>query len=581
MTCHAFPRLDQRLARIFGLAVSLTLLAADHVSAQQQLSEAVGQQGMVVSVSPPATRVGLGILKAGGNAVDAAVAVEFALAVTWPEAGNIGGGGFMMVHPGGDRRRRVVCIDYRETAPRKATETMFGPRDGRYTHKIVGVPGTVHGMVTAHKRYGSMKWKRLLEPAIRLARDGFEVDAALARSLNAVLASRSVRQGEHHQELIRVYGKSEGRWKAGDRLVLPDLASTLERIADKKDDGFYEGRIARLIEEEMKRGGGLITRRDLDDYRARVRSAVHGTFRGHDIYGAPPPSSGGTCVVQMLNVLEHFDLRKPPRYSARNLHVMAETMKRAYCDRARHLGDSDFVDIPSHLVSKSYAAKLAGQIDLKTATPSEKLAPEIQIADESPQTTHFSVVDRRGMAVSNTSTLEGSWGAKIVVRGAGFVLNNEMGDFNWFPGHTDRRGRIGTPANRIRPRKRMLSSQSPTIVASNGRPVLVTGSPGGRTIINTSLQMVLGIVEFGQDLPSAMRAPRIHHQWLPDRLILESHRGIISDDVVKTLKAMGHTVSTRSRRSHQGDAHSILVDPKSGRLHGVADWRRNGLAAGF
>ena len=409
MACHA----PLRLVRFFGLAVSLTLLASDHVSAQQQLSEAVGQHGMVVSVSPPATRAGLGILKAGGNAVDAAVAVEFALAVTWPEAGNIGGGGFMMVHPGGDRRRRVVCIDYRETAPRKATETMFGPRDGRYTHKIVGVPGTVHGMVTAHKRYGSMKWKRLLEPAIRLARDGFEVDAALARSLNAVLASRSVRRGEHHQELIRVYGKSEGRWQAGDRLVLPDLASTLDRIAAKKDDGFYEGRIARLIEEEMKRGGGLITRRDLDDYRARVRSAVHGTFRGHDIYGAPPPSSGVTCVVQMLNVLEHFDLRKHPRYSARNLHVMAETMKRAYCDRARHLGDSDFVDIPSHLVSKSYAAKLAGQIDLKTATPSEKLAPEIQIADESPQTTHFSVVDRRGMAVSNTTTLEGSWGAKI------------------------------------------------------------------------------------------------------------------------------------------------------------------------
>jgi len=577
MACPTPLRPDQPLTRSFGITVALMLLTAGSVFAQQQLSEAVGQQGMVVSVSPPATRAGLEILKAGGNAVDAAVAVEFALAVTWPEAGNIGGGGFMMVHPGGDRRRgRVVCIDYRETAPRRATETMFGPRDGRYTHKIVGVPGTVHGMVTAHKRYGSVKWKRLLQPAIRLARGGFEVDAALARSLNSVLASRSVRRGEHHQELIRVYGKPEGRWKAGDR-----LAQTLDRIAAKKDDGFYEGRIARLIKEEMIRGGGLITRRDLDDYRARVRPAVHGTFRGHDIYGAPPPSSGGTCVVQMLNVLEHLELRNHPRYSTRNLHLLTETMKRAFCDRARHLGDSDFVDIPAHLVTKSYAAKLAGGIDLEKATPSEKLAPEIQIADESPQTTHFSVVDSRGMAVSNTTTLEGSWGAKIVVRGAGFVLNNEMGDFNWFPGHTDRRGRIGTPANRIRPRKRMLSSQAPTIVARNGHPVLVTGSPGGRTIINTALQMVLGIVEFGQDLPSAMRAPRVHHQWLPDRLIIETHSEAISDDVVKQLKAMGHTVSTRSRRSYQGDAHSILVDPKTGRLHGVADWRRNGLAAGF
>jgi len=564
-------------------AIAIALLLTTTAFGQLELSQAKGQQGMVVSVSPPATGAGLEVLRAGGNAVDAAIAVEFALAVTWPEAGNIGGGGFMMIHPGRSHPGRpVVCIDYREIAPRKATETLFRPDDGRHTHKIVGVPGTVHGMATAHRRFGSLKWKHLLAPAIRLASEGFEIDAAVARSINSVLGYRSVREGPHHQELIRVYGKPDGgRWQAGDRLVLPDLARTLQRIADKKADGFYEGRIARLIEQEMQRGGGLIDRRDLDDYRARVRPAVHGTFRGHDIYGAPPPSSGGTCVVQMLNVLEQLDLKKHPRYSARNLHVLAETMKRAFCDRARHLGDSDFVDIPRHLVTKVYAKKLAGGITLDKATPSETLAPEIQIADESPQTTHFSVVDSLGMAVSNTTTLEGSWGARIVVRGAGFVLNNEMGDFNWFPGHTDRRGRIGTPANLIRPRKRMLSSQSPTIVARDGQPVLVTGSPGGRTIINTSLQMVLSIVEFGEDLPTAMQAPRIHHQWLPDRLTIETHGDRISADVVKQLESMGHRISKRSRRSYQGDAHSIVIDLQTGQLHGVADWRRNGLAAGF
>jgi gamma-glutamyltranspeptidase/glutathione hydrolase len=538
---------------------------------------------MVVSVSPPATRAGVEILRQGGNAVDAAIAVEFALAVAWPEAGNIGGGGFMMVHPGPSQPGGpVVCIDYREVAPRRATERMFGPGDGRHTHKIVGVPGTVHGMLTAHRRYGSLKWKYLLAPAIGLARDGVPVDAALARSINRVLRIRSVRQGTHHQELVRVYGKpGGGQWQAGDRLLLPDLAATLRRIARDKDEGFYDGKTARLITQEMKRGDGLITRDDLDDYRARVREAIHGTFRGHDVYGAPPPSSGGTCVVQMLNVLEQLDLKKHPRHSARNLHVLAETMKRAFCDRARHLGDADFVDIPEHLVAKSYAQELAQGINPKKATPSEELAPEIQITDESPSTTHFSVVDSSGMGVSNTTTLEGSWGARIVVRGAGFVLNNEMGDFNWFPGHTDRRGRIGTPANRIRPLKRMLSSQSPIIVARDGRPVLVTGSPGGRSIINTSLQMVLGIVEFGEDLPTAMRAQRIHHQWLPDRLIIETHSDQISADVVKQLESMGHRVSRRARNTYQGDAHSIVIDPGSGRMHGVADFRRNGLAAGL
>ena len=414
------------------LALAIALIVSPMALAQRPLSQATGRRGMVVSVSPPATRAGLGILKAGGNAVDAAIAVEFALAVTWPAAGNIGGGGFMMVHPagGGD----VVCIDYRETAPAAATETMFNRNDGRYSHKIVGVPGTVHGMVTAHKKFGKLPWKQLLQPAITLARDGFPIDRSLASSINSVLRSRSTRSARRHQELIRVYSPSEGRsWTAGQKLVLSDLAGTLERIANQGADGFYKGMTARLLAAEMASGDGLITEKDLAAYRSKIRPAVHGTFRGHDIYGPPPPSSGGICLVQMLNVLEHLQLRKHKRFSVRNVHVLCETMKRAYCDRARHLGDADFVKIPPRLTSKEYAKTLAGQIDLGKATPSATLAPEIRLAGESPETTHFSVVDAGGLAVSNTTTLEGSWGARIVVKGAGFVLNNEMGDFNPAP----------------------------------------------------------------------------------------------------------------------------------------------------
>jgi gamma-glutamyltranspeptidase/glutathione hydrolase len=393
---------------------------------------------------------------------------------------------------------------------------------------------------------------------------------------------RDIREEELHAELVRVYGKEqEGEvmtWKDGDRMVLPDLAEALQRIADQGSDGFYRGETAELLAAEMRRGDGLITVEDLAAYRAKIRPAIHGKFRGYDIYGAPPPSSGGTCVVQMLNVLEPFDLREHDRFSSRNLHIMAEAMKRAFFDRARFLGDEDFVRVPSRLTRKGYARKLGGDIDLRFATPSETMAPEIRIVDESPQTTHFSVIDGDGMAVANTTTLEASWGARIVVTGAGFVLNNEMGDFNWFPDHTDKEGRIGTKANRIEPGKRMLSSQSPTIVAYKGRPVLITGSPGGRTIINTSLQMVLNVIEFEMDLGEAMRAERIHHQWFPDRIVHENHSGHITSEVVAELEEKGHEVSSRSRI---GDAHSIRIDLETGEMHGVADWRRNGAAMGF
>lgn len=566
-----------RLVALSGTVVLSPILRGDDLG---EMSTARGHNGMVVTVSPPASDAGLEILKAGGNAVDAAVAVEFALAVTWPEAGNIGGGGFMMVHrPGGED---VVCVEYRETAPRAATETFFTPEDGKFTHKIVGVPGAVQGMATAHERFGKVEWIRLLEPAIRLAEAGFAIDEALAGSLNGVLKDRIVREGESHAEFRRVFAKPDGtEWIAGDVLAQPELATTLKRIAEQGSAGFYEGETAALLVAEMQRGDGVITLEDLAAYRAKVRPAIHGKFRGHDVYAPPPPSSGGICLVEMLNILETFDLRDHDRFSARNLHLMAEAMKRAYCDRARFLGDGDFVKIPPRLIRPFYARKLAADIDPGYATPSATLAPNLPLGEEPPDTTHFSIIDRDHLAVSNTTTLEGSFGARIVVKGAGFVLNNEMGDFNWFPGVTNRAGRIGTAPNRIEPGKRMLSSQCPAIVAYKGHPVLITGSPGGRTIINTTLQMVLNAIEFEMDLEDSMRAPRIHHQWFPDVLTHEAGGGRITGETLAELASKGHRLSARGPGGRQGDAHSIAIDLKTGEFHGVADWRRRGRAAGY
>jgi gamma-glutamyltranspeptidase/glutathione hydrolase len=525
---------------------------------------------MVVAVSPPGADVGLAVLKRGGNAVDAAVATAFAMAVTYPAAGNIGGGGFMVVFPGGGRQ--PVVIDYREMAPAAATRTMYKKDDAIYSAKAVGVPGTVRGLALAHRRFGRLPWKEVVLPAVHLAEDGFLIDDSLADSLNWIVGS-----SDGFPELQRVLGKNRGKdsWQAGDRLVQKDLGRTLRLIAEQGADAFYKGPVAELIAAEMKRDDGLITREDLARYRAHVRAPIHGTFRGYDVYGPPPPSSGGTCLVEMLNILENFDLKKLGRYSPETLHLMTEAMRRAYCDRARYLGDSDFVKIPAFLTTKEYAKKLAASIDLKKATRSEDLARDIPLAKEGDNTTHFSVIDRDGMAVSNTYTLERSYGSRIVVRGAGFVLNNEMMDFNWFPGITTRHGTIGTPANQIAPGKRMLSSQTPTIVARNGKVVLLTGSPGSRTIINTVLCVVLNVVEFGMDVRQAVDAPRQHHPWFPDYLSFEGAGDY--PEAVKKLRAMGHHVGG----GHQGDAHSIWVDPKTGLYQGAADSRINGKAAGY
>jgi gamma-glutamyltranspeptidase/glutathione hydrolase len=554
----------------FVLAMLLLALAVPPGGGQQpQQPAGEARNGVVVSVSAPATDAGLAILKEGGTAVDGAVATALALAVTHPAAGNLGGGGFMLVHP---PRGEPTVFEYRETAPAAAHKTMFKKGESAYGHRVVGVPGTVRGLALAHARFGKLPWKAVVAPAIALAEKGFVLDAHHAKSLNDVLKS-----GKGFAELQRVFAKADGApWSAGALLVQPDLAKTMRLIAEEGPDTFYTGPIAGQIAAEMKAGGGLITREDLASYKAVQRAPIHGSYRGYDVYGPPPPSSGGICLVEMLNVLEAFDLRKHDRFSAETLHLLAEAARRAFCDRARYLGDPAFTKIPAHLTTREYARQLAQQIDPGRATPSESLAKDIPLAPESDSTTHFSVIDKDGLAVANTYTLEHSYGSRVVVRGAGFLLNNEMMDFNWHPGVTTKTGTIGTAPNLIAPGKRMLSSQTPTILAKDGKAVLVTGSPGSRTIINTVLGIVVNVVDYEMPIQQAVDAPRLHHQWLPDELRLEQLDK--QKETASRLEAMGHRVLASKA---QGDAHSIWVNPKTGGYVGAADKRLSGKAAGY
>jgi gamma-glutamyltranspeptidase/glutathione hydrolase len=539
-------------------------------AAEERVSEEmIVSRGLVVSDSAPASEVGAAILRQGGNAVDAAVATALALAVTLPEAGNLGGGGFMLVWPGDERQ--PLCIDYRETAPAKATATMFSLGETEWGHKVVGVPGTLRGLELAHRRFGKLPWKTLTEPAVVLAREGFVLGPRLAHDLNELLPKAA-----EFSELRRVFGKPDGSpWTADDRLVQPDLARTMRQVAEEGPAAFYQGTIAEQLVAEMEAGNGLITRADLAGYRAKERTPVRGSFGGFEILGAPPPSSGGTSTIEALHILEGFQLRQYDRNSSRANHLIIEALRRVFCDRARWLGDPDFVEVPAMLISREHARQRAADIDMERATPSEQFASEIELAAEGDSTTHFSVIDACGMAVANTYTLEHSYGSRVVVRGAGFLLNNEMADFNWQPGHTDRRGNIGTPANTIAPGKRMLSSQSPTIVLRDGRPVLITGSPGGRTIISTVVCLLVNTLEYGMPLREAVDAPRLHQGWFPDVVLFE---GAASAELVKGLTDLGHRVEMKPHR--QGSANSIWIDPAAGLRHGVADHRREGKAAG-
>ena len=522
--------------------------------------------GMVVSASSIASEAGRDVLARGGNAVDAAVATGFALAVTYPAAGNIGGGGIMVIRfPDG----RATTIDFRERAPAAASPEMFIDSAGRYSAMIhhrslraVGVPGTVAGFALAHEKYGKAAWARLVDPAQKLADTGFATPPGLARSLEYAVARL-----KQYPATVDAYSRHGTPYAAGERLKLPDLARTLARIRDQGRDGFYTGETARLIAAEMQRGGGLITEQDLAQYQAKERAPMRGTYRGYEIISMPPPSSGGVALIEMLNILEGYDLHAAGHNSPAYIHLLAESMRRAFLDRARFLGDPDFTPVPlERLTSKAYAAELRKTILPDRASPS---APtQIALAHESPQTTHFSVVDGDGMAVSVTYTLEQGYGVGDVVPGAGFFLNNEMGDFNGKPGLTDSTGLIGTEPNLARPGKRMLSSMTPSIVAKDGKLFAVVGSPGGRTIINTVLQVILNQTDFDMPLADAVRAPRFHHQWLPD--VVEVERNGISPEAVTALEQMGYHIRFGGE---QGTAHSIRIDARTGARIGVADPR--------
>ncbi|MDT8340060.1 MAG: gamma-glutamyltransferase [Longimicrobiales bacterium] len=540
------------------------------LDAQQVLAGAPGEVlraagGMVVSEHPEASRAGAAVLARGGNAVDAAVATGFALAVTHPSAGNIGGGGFMIVRfPDGT----ATTLDFREAAPGRAHPEMwledgeYSAERHHYSHRAVGVPGTVAGFEKAHRLYGRTPWTSVVEPAVRLARDGFPLSERLAGSLASM-----VRRFAHYPATVAAFSREGVPYRAGEVLRQPDLALTLARIRDLGAWEFYQGETARLVVAEMERGGGLLTAEDLARYRPRERTPVTVDFRGYRVISMPPPSSGGVAVASMLNILEPLDLEGMGHNSADYLHHLAEAMWLAFRDRARYLGDTDFVDVPVHaLTSKAHAAELRATIDPDRASVSSPL--DVAGAVESAQTTHYSVVDGSGMAVSVTYTLEAGYGSGIVVPEAGFLLNNEMGDFNAGPGLTDANGLIGTEPNLARPGQRMLSSMSPAIVARDGALVAVVGSPGGRTIINTVLQVILNLTAFGMDLPEALAAPRIHHQWLPDRIVVEAEG--FAPEALAGLEARGHTVLVRGR---QGLAHSILADPATGVLTGAPDPR--------
>jgi gamma-glutamyltranspeptidase/glutathione hydrolase len=431
------------------------------------------------------------------------------------------------------------------------------------------VPGTVRGLALAHQKYGKLPWRDVVMPAAQLATNGFPLDSELARSLNREVAQAM----KPYPASVAAYGKSTGSWQAGDTIVLADLGRTLTAIAMGGPEAFYKGWIADSIAAEMQRNGGLITKKDLAAYQAKERAPVRGQYHGYDIVTMPPPSSGGVAMVEMFNILSHFDLEQQGRWSPETLHLVIEAMRRAYVDRARFLGDPDFVKMPlARLTSAKYAAALASHIDRSKATSSVELGKDIvtptSVATESDETTQFSIVDADGNAVSNTFTLEGGYGSHVVVRGAGFLLNNEMGDFNKKPGETNVQGDIGTPANLIAPGKRMLSSMSPTIVTKNGKLFMVTGSPGGRTIINTVMEVVLNATGFGMNAREAVDAPRLHHQWLPDVATFENDA--LPDSTLARLRAMGHTVEQRGR---QGDAHTIIFNARTRTAYGANDRR--------
>lgn len=544
-------------------------------SAQQYTVTA--KNGVVVSIDKYASQVGVEILKQGGNAIDAAVATAFALAVTHPFAGNIGGGGFMLIKL---QSGEEVAIDYREMAPEKATPEMFLKPDGtvdldksNYGYLVAGVPGTVKGLETAWKNYGKLPWKKLVEPAIALAEHGIYLNKYDAQEL-AKNQAHLVR----YPESRKIFFKSATEtYSSGDLWRQPDLAKTLKLIARRGAKTFYFGSIASKIAADFKKNNGILTKSDLKKYEVKIRQPLKGTFKNYEILGMPPPASGGVGVIELLNILEHVSLNTQEPLDPQNLHLLIEAMRYVYLDRTKFLGDPDFGQVPvAKLIVKSYGQVLAEQLNPDSATSSESLTQNISTFDENMETTHFSVADQYGNVVSNTFTLEEAFGSKAVVTGLGFLLNNEMHDFNINPQQANIRGGLGTNPNGIAPFKRMLSSMAPTMVLKDGKPILLTGSPGGRTIVNTVLQMILGTTIYNLSLEQTIQLPRLSHHWMPDVVYYEKNRW--REEVLEALRQKGHTLT---EVNFLGDAQSIWIDPLTGEFTGVSDDRRAGWAAGY
>ncbi|MCU8084812.1 gamma-glutamyltransferase [Shewanella sp. SM23] len=566
---------------ILAIAMALPLLSSPSLLADEspifsQMATAQpvwAKHGMVASQETLASRTGVEILKQGGNAVDAAVAVAFSLAVTLPRAGNIGGGGFMLVHIA--KENKTIAIDYREMAPSKAKKNIFLDENGDAVEKLsrehglaVGVPGTVMGMSLALEKYGTMTLAQVTAPAIKMAQEGINITPDLAQSLAGLK-----RRMAQWPTTAAIFYKADGSdYQVDDILKQPELAHSLSLIAEKGTKGFYEGETATKLINAVKDAGGIMTLDDLKNYKVVEREPVRGEYRGYEVVSMPPPSSGGVHIIEMLNVLQQFPIDKLGHNTAQTIHLMAETMKYAYSDRSEYLGDPDFYKVPVRaLTSKDYAQKIASQIAMNKATPSAEIKPGKLAPYESDQTTHFSVVDKWGNAVSNTYTLNFSYGSGLVAKGTGILLNNEMDDFSAKPGVPNGYGLVGGDANAVEGNKRPLSSMSPTIVMKDGKPFLVTGSPGGSRIITTTLQIIMNVIDHGLNIAEASNAARVHHQWQPDELRVESS---FNRDTISLLEAKGHKVKVQSA---MGSTQSIMVTEQG--IFGASDPRHSGSEA--
>ncbi|MDN3584097.1 gamma-glutamyltransferase [Mucilaginibacter flavus] len=542
MTGYSFKIKDRRYLTLFLTATFFVQTGC----VQGQLSVNNSGQyrnGMVVCAYPDAAQVGIDILKKGGNAVDAAVAVQFALAVVYPEAGNIGGGGFMVFR---SKDGKTNTLDFREKGPGAASANMYLDSAGNvipdmslYTHKASGVPGSVDGMFTAHQKYGKLKWADLVQPAVNLARNGFKLTKRAANDLNHNAAEfTKLNPG-------KTYLLKEGGWKEGDVLVQEDLAKTFEAIRDKGRDGFYDGVVADEVVAEMKGGDGLITKEDLKNYHSVWRNPIIGTYKGYKIITMPPPSSGGIALLQLLQSVEKYPLKRYGYNQDSTIRLIVEAERRVYADRSKYLGDPDFFKVPvDSLLKPAYTAARMSTFSWDAATPSTSIQPGTFVGYESDQTTHYSIVDREGNAVSITTTLNDSYGSKIFVKGAGFLLNNEMDDFSSKPGVPNMYGLVGGKANSIQPGKRMLSSMTPTIVEKDGKLFMVVGTPGGSTIITSVFQTILNVIEFNQNMQQAVASKRFHSQWLPDVVTIE--KGGVDTTTIIKLQNKGYKIGDRS-----------------------------------